>query len=65
MDTTFKSTGKKEGSLLDKLFDKIEKQCENLNKINAEIIDSCNSIETTIEQNKQTADKLTAQVKEL
>ena len=64
MDTTFKST-ELVGSTLDKLFDKIEKQCENLNKINAEIIDSCNSIETTIEQNKQTADKLTAQVKEL
>ena len=49
----------------DKLFDKIEKQCAFPLKNMAEIVKTCDSIETTIKKTKQTSDKLSQQVKEL
>jgi len=52
-------------SKLSDLFDKIEKQCADLNKIHSNIIESCDEIQITITKTKQTSDKLSQQVKEL
>ena len=63
----FQTPENKQGnkSMLDKLFDKIEKQCEISLENMAEIVNTCDSIEETIKKTKQTSDKLSQQVKEL
>ena len=52
---TFSGTNKKEFKMdtFDKLFDKIEKQCAFSLKNMAEIVKTCDSIETTITKTKQ------------
>ena len=50
---------------LSQLFDRIEKQCDDLKKINANIIESCDKIQTTLETTKETADNLLSSVEEL
>ena len=50
---------------LSQLFDRIEKQCDDLKKINANIIESCDKIQTTIETTKETTDNLLSNVEEL
>jgi len=51
--------------MFNKLFDKIEKQCEISLENMAEIVNTCDSIEETITKTKQTTEKLSEQVKEL
>lgn len=50
---------------LSQLFDRIEKQCDDLKKINANIIESCDKIQTTLETTKETTDNLLSSVEEL
>ena len=50
---------------LSQLIDRIEKQCDDLKRINANIIESCDKIQTTLETTKETADNLLSSVEEL
>ena len=50
---------------LSQLFDRIEKQCDDLKRINANIIESCDKIQTTLETTKETTDNLLSSVEEL
>ena len=67
MGRTFKRTEKEELKLdtFDKLFDKIEKQCAFSLKNMAEIVNTCDSINETVTETKQTTKKLSAQIEEL
>ena len=50
---------------LSQLFDKMDKQCDGLNKIIDDVIESCDKIQTTIETTKETTDNLLSNVEEL